>query len=363
MNWLSISGAHGEAAIDPAVGNIRRLSLRSAGRTIEPLHTAPWVGQPDAGGIADMPPVDRNLAGDFLCAPFGLADVEPSPPHGWSANSAWSLRRHGSDRMTLGLVRAVMGATIVKTLRLGRRAPLLFQRHLITGGAGGLTVAHHPMVRLAGRASLCLSPKRLAIAPDEALEPGRNHLAIGATSADLHGFPAAGGGCVDLCDLPIATGCEDFVTLVEAEGTGMGWSAVIREHEDDILFFVKDPEVLPVTMIWHSNGGRDRAPWNGRHTGVVGLEDGCAAGAAGHGASLRPNPVQACGVPTFLELGGTHRITHVTGAIARPPGWTRLTGMSLGDAGLVLRDAGGRERTLPLTQSERSYFPGATPSA
>ena len=347
---LTLESACGSLALDPALGNLRRLRFSVGARTLEPLHTAPWADDPDARFPAATPAVERHLSGDFLCAPFGAADVEPSPPHGWSANSEWDAQEAPAGAMRLRLRRQPMGATLEKQLRLADDAPLLYQTHTVAGGHDGLTVAHHPMVRLAGTGTFFTSPKRVALSPDAPLEPGRNRLACPAATADLRAFPGADGAPVDLTRLPIADRHEDFVTLVEAPDTPLGWSAVLRDAENDIVFFLKDPRILPVTMLWHSNGGRDYAPWNGAHTGVLGVEDGCAAGAAGHRAALGDNPVARTGVPTFLPLaaGRAHRVAHVIGAVPRPAGWRRIAEIAVSGDTLTLTEAGGDTLRLPF---------------
>ncbi|MEM0938099.1 MAG: hypothetical protein AAGJ91_19635 [Pseudomonadota bacterium] len=351
-SWARTATQAGNVAVDPGLGNIRVLRFTCGGRSLTPLHSAPWIGEPQDDWPEDLIPIERALAGDFFCAPFGQSDVTPAPAHGWSANSRWSadaVRSPGTLRFTLA--RDVCGARITKTLRLAETAPLLYQVHEITGGDGGLTVAHHPMIRLAGRGRFSTSPKRAILTPDAPLEPGRNALACGQRAAHLTEVPGSDGSRVDLTDLPIAQAHEDFVTLIEAQVSVLGWSAVLRMPEEDIVFVLKDPRVLPVTMLWHSNGGRDYPPWNGRHRGVLGVEDGCAAGAAGHAASLAPNPVSQMGVPTALPLaaGRTHRIAHVIGCVPRPPGWSCVTKIEVvGPRLLIHGDAGSDPIPLPF---------------
>ncbi len=129
---------------------------------------------------------------------------------------------------------------------------------------------------------------------------------------------------MDLSRYPTATG-EDLLTLVEAPDSRLGWTAVTRDAENDIVFVLKDPQVLPVTMLWFSNGGRDAAPWHGRHRGVLGIEDGITAGLEGHRAALGANAVKSEGVATALELGQRQVIRHALGAIPRPEGWQTVT--------------------------------------
>lgn len=337
-----------DVAIDPSVGNIPRLVFHWEARAIEPLHRAPWVE--DDSFPDGMPMVDQKLSGDFLCAPFAMSDVEPSPPHGWTANSAWNIVEQNPGAVSLVLARPVMGATISKHVEPSTDAPLLYQTHIVSGGSGGLTLAHHPMMRVAGGARLFCSPKRVAMTPDSPIVDGRHCFALSAQTHDLHAVPANGGGTVDCTQLPIATGTEDFVTLVEAEESTLGWTALIRETFDDIVFVLKDPNILPITMLWHSNGGRQDAPWKSRHIGVLGIEDGIAGGAAGHKAALSDNPVRKSGVPTALELSedSEHRIAHVIGAVPRPTGWNEITDIQIAGQILTLRGNGDQKIQLPF---------------
>lgn len=348
--WLRIASPAGGVAFDPEIGNLRDLEFRHDGRVLRPLHCAAWASDARIDPDSPTPPVEQRLAGDFFCAPFGANDVEGGPAHGWSANSRWSVVERGEGWLVVGLDRRIMGARIEKRLELGGEAPLLYQSHVIEDGSGGLPVAHHPMVRLAGGGRFFCSPKRLLMTHETPLEPGRHRLGRGTQSGMLTAFPGADGTEVDLTRLPIGTRSEDFVLLVEASDARIGWSAVMREAENDIVFFLKDPSQLPTTCLWHSNAGRDYPPWNGAHDGVLGIEDACAFGATGHAAALQPNVLTKMGVATALPLapGKRHRIAHVTGAIPRPAGWTAIAGITLGDGELTLHDGHGDSRVLPF---------------
>jgi hypothetical protein len=401
QDLVSIETAHGALTFDAAAGNVPKLRLRWAGRWIEPLHAAPWRDEPEIQADTRLALVDRRLAGDFFCAPFAGAVDPDVPPHGWTANSTWRVteQERGRLRADLGAaaeladqpltltlsphagrgdngaagsapspfspskrgegpgrgmrgdahVISVLGATVTKILELADDAPLLYQEHVIEGGAGILPVAHHPMLRLSGAGRFFTSPKRAVLTPNEPLEPGRSRLAYPTRSTDLTRVAAADGETIDLTRWPIGTRNEDFAVLVEAGSTDIGWSAVIREVEDDIVFFLKDPAVLPVTMLWFSNGGRDYSPWNGRHIGVVGIEDGCAPGIGGEAAAALPNPIADEGVPTGLPLseGRRHVIRHVTGAVPRPAGWTGIADISATGDRLTISDGAGRQMHLP----------------
>ncbi|RWB23869.1 MAG: hypothetical protein EOQ42_36070, partial [Mesorhizobium sp.] len=209
--------------------------------------------------------------------------------------------------------------TVDKILTLRDAHPFLYQEHVFSGGSGAISVAHHPMTAMKDGGRLAFSPKRLAATPDDPLEPdparGRFLLAYPARSADLTRFPAADGGTLDLTGYRMDQSREDFVTLVEADHGGPGWTALARKAEADLVVVLKNPAELPVTMLWISNGGRDYAPWSGRHRGVLGIEDGRTA--LGHAASLGDNWLKREGVATAFALGegGDVSFRHVIGAL------------------------------------------------
>lgn len=334
---LKLSAGPNGLMFDPSQGNIPDLWFGALG----PLWKAPWYGTID--GMSGFARVDQRLAGDFLCMPFGKSDVTGDPQHGWTANAAWHLVEGDGARARLRLSKPVMGATVEKSLRLVPEAPLLYQTHVIEGGAGRVTLAHHPMVAARG-ARIAVSPKRAFLTPDRPLEPGAAILRPAARSESLSAMPGLAGP-LDLTRYPEAT-CEEFLTAVEAPGRTLGWTAVTRA--DDVVFVLKDPRVAPVTMFWISNGGRDAAPWHGRHRGVLGIEDGIAAGAAGHRAALGANPVRAEGVETALSLGPRHVLRHVIGAVPRPKGWTTVSDIRIAGDRLVVSGDTGDALTLPF---------------
>ncbi len=325
MDTITIRAKGISVSIDLAVGHLADLAVEAGGRVLRPLHRAPWIDEPRGTLPANLPGGVLRLSGDFLCAPFSLSDVEEAPLHGWPANSAWDLVDDSpladGRRAVFRLRRKVMGATVEKVLVLRDGHPFLYQEHAFIGGAGAVSVAHHAMTAMRDGGRLAFSPKRLAATSDEPLEPdparGRFVLAYPARAHDLSRFPAADGGTVDLTDYRMDSRHEDFVTLVEADHDGPGWTAVARRAENDLVLVLKNPAELPVTMLWFSNGGRDYAPWSGRHIGVLGIEDGRSA--VGHAASLGDNWLKRESVPTAFTLAEGRAVSfrHVIGAVPR----------------------------------------------
>jgi hypothetical protein len=108
-----------------------------------------------------------------------------------------------------------------------------------------------------------------------------------------------------------------------------------------------------MTMLWHSNGGRDYAPWNGRNIGCLGVEEGAAENmlALSTEADL-PGP----GALT-LRPGGIAEVRHVIGAIA----WGTeepVADVSLDGDAVIVRGEAGAERRVPL---RAAFLTEATP--
>ncbi|RRI04484.1 hypothetical protein EH240_08445 [Mesorhizobium tamadayense] len=323
MDTVTIGATGISVSLDLAVGHIAAMEVEAGGRVLKPLHRAPWVGSPREKLPENLPEGTVRLSGDFLCAPFSTSDVEAAPLHGWTANGEWDVVENsaiaGGWRTVFRLRRKVMGAAVDKVFTLRDGHPFLYQEHIFSGGSGAISVTHHPMTAMQDGGRLAFSPKRMAVTPATPLEPdparGRFRLAYPARATDLTHFPLAAGGTADLTDYRMEDRREDFITLVEADHGGPGWTALARRAEQDLVLVLKNPAELPVTMLWFSNGGRDYAPWSGRHIGVLGIEDGRAA--VGHAASLGDNWLKQEGVATALALaeGRSVSFRHVIGAV------------------------------------------------
>lgn len=352
--------------LDLAAGHIRSLAIERNGRRIAPFHTAPWVDDPAVANDPDILPNLKHLSVDFFCAPFGANDIEGGPGHGAPANTSWTLL----DEVSLGggttarfvLDQKVMGARLIKEITLRDGHPFAYQRHTFEGGSGAISVASHAMTRFAKTGRLSFSPKAFAELPSMQQEPdpkrGRSLFAHPAHFTDLAKLPLADGSTVDLHRYPVAEGHEDFVMLVEAKGAALGWAAAVRPDDRDLVLSLKNPGDFPVTFLWFSNGGRAYPPWNGRHLGVLGIEEGRAYSAYGHAASIAANPLSDAGIPTAITLtpGGSVSVRHVIGGIPLPDGWSEVFSVDVAGGGLRLTGDDGTSVDLPF---DATFLDGA----
>lgn len=359
MQALQFSARGISVCVDLSVGHIADLIIQAGAQTLRPLHRAPWLSEP----AASLPPGTAaglaRLSGDFLCAPFSLNDVEPAPGHGWPANSPWDVVASqpidGGWQTMLQLRQPVFGATITKRLTLRDDHPFLYQEHEIAGGSGQLPAAHHVMSRMLSGGRLSFSAKRVAVTPAASLEPdaarGTYLFAYPGRSEDITAFPDRHGGTTDLTRYGADDLREDFLVLVEADHAGPGWTSLARAAERDLVLVLKNPRDLPVTMLWFSNGGRNYAPWNSRHLGVLGIEDGRTA--VGHASSMQENFVGREGVPTsfVLTAGGSVRFRHVIGAMPLDASVEPASSVAALGSQLAVTLANGATHHLPFDDS------------
>lgn len=357
MDHISAEGI--SVHFDPQGGVIDDVEIKMGGVTLHPMHRAPWLAAGEA--LPDhVAPVERKLAGDFFCAPFGrsAADV---PIHGPAANGTWreagqEIADDGSTMARYELSEPVHGARLVKEITLRPGQPIVYQRHVFDGGAGHIPVAHHAMVRVPGGAALSFSSKAYGRTTNSPLESdparGRSLLKYPQRIETLAEVQRADGGMADASFYPFAARHEDFIALVEKEGARIGWSAALAAKDGFLFFAVKDAAALPETLLWMSNGGRDYAPWSGRHTEVLGIEE---AATSFHVNGERDGGVdgrRATGVQ--LREGAQTVIRYAFGAMPVPDGWTRIRDMKVADGKLTLTDVSADFRQLSF---DGGFFP------
>ena len=352
MDTLTAKGV--TVRFNPEGGCIDELALEfEHGALIRPLHRAPWV---DSGEALpeNLAPVERNLAGDFFCAPFSNRGPE-TPIHGWAANGRWerlSQKRgdDGSLATSYQLTRSIHGAALTKKITLRPDHPVIYQRHQFTGGEGHIPIAHHAMVHVPGGAALSFSPKAHGVTPNAALEAdparGRSLLLYPQHFESLSEIRLADGGVADASSYPFAGGHEDFLAMVESGDRTIAWSAALAAKDGFLFFAVKDARALPETLLWMSNGGRSYAPWLGRHTCVLGIEEAATHLHVNGEINGPPGKDQATG--TLLWPAKVQGVRYALGAIPAPEGWTRIADITVSDHSLTLTDASGGLREVPF---------------
>ncbi|MEM0915199.1 MAG: hypothetical protein AAGK09_11390 [Planctomycetota bacterium] len=360
-------------AVTQAGGHLGPVNFRTAdGPDLTPMAVAPWSGQRHD---PDLPTVLRVFRGDFFAMPFGDhpqpyhhgTGPETHPLHGETANRHWTWADGGGDDreawMRLTMLARIRPGTVDKTVRLVADHPVVYQRHTLTGVLGPMCFGHHAMLHFAdneiGRVSTSdISAGRVYPGePDDKSTSGRRSLAPGEWFDDLAAVPSHDGATADLTTYPARDGVDDLVQLASAVDSGLAWSAVsVAPHGDPtrdggwLWFALKNPAVLRSTLLWHSNGGRDDAPWNGRHTRVLGVEETTSHFSDGLAGSVGENDWRDRGVPTVFNLrpGRPFHVPYAFGCIPRPAGFTRVAAIEPAADGVGITDEAGASCDVPV---------------
>lgn len=346
-------------------GHLGPVTFRLGNRTVSPYSVAPWAEEKIDPAL---PPVLQGLRGDFFCAPFGGNETayrgERHPPHGESANCMWRFASCSEEAIgrtwRWSLETAVRPGQIEKIIALKEGETNLYCRHLLSQMDGPMDFGHHAMLKFPeGLATGVISTSKLhfgqvAPVPFELPENrGYSSLKTGSRFTRLDRVPANAGGFADLRFYPARQGYEDLVLLAHQAEPDFAWTAVTFPSERYVWFSLKDPQVLKSTIFWISNGGRHYAPWNGRHLGVLGIEEVTAYFHYGLAESVRQNPLNKAGIATCVRLkkSAPLMVNYIMGVVEIPKGFDRVKQIERVSGGIRLRaDSGLRVEAKVATE-------------
>lgn len=343
-------------------GHLGPVAFKLGRKTVRPYSVAPWAEEKLDPGT---PALLRALRGDFFCAPFGGNAAawrgEKHPPHGETANARWlleSFERSGT-RSTLhaSLATKARKGRVDKFLTLVAGHTAVYSRHVLTGQSGPMNLGHHAMLKFPDApGSGAVSTSRFVhgqVFPGEFESPaqrGYQSLRPGAEFRSLAKVPLLAGGHADLSVYPARTGYEDLVMLTADAKLPFAWTAVAFPGEGYAWFALRDPRVLRQTIFWISNGGRHYAPWNGRHTAVMGLEEVTSYFHTGLADSASPNALSRRGIPTTVKLDPKRptAVNYIMAVAAIPKGFDRVADIVAAGDGVELIAASGKRARCAL---------------
>lgn len=303
-----------EACLTPLGGHLGPVTFRLGRKRVQPFSVTPWAEEEQA---AKLVPILRVLRGDFFCMPFGGNATpwhgEQHPIHGETANGHWRLesftRQAGRVCLHASLKTRIRPGQVDKRICLCPGETAVYCQHTVSAMKGPMNLGHHAMLRFpeAPNSGLISTSPFLygLVLPtpfEQPAERGYSSLQVGAEFASLSAVPLAVGGSADLSRYPARRGFEDLVIMVSDPKLPFAWTAVVFPQQRYVWFALKNPRILGQTMFWLSNGGRHYPPWNGRHVGVMGLEELTSYFAYGLAEAVRPNPLSQKGFPTVIQL-------------------------------------------------------------
>ncbi|MBD1555851.1 hypothetical protein HC752_02720 [Vibrio sp. S9_S30] len=334
-------------------GHLDHIRFSDGKHRFSPMHRAPWIDEYHP----DYPVILQQLSGDFFCAPFGESDIEPAPPHGWSSNGNWLILDHEENQLVAELDRRIYGAKLTKRVTLQSGSPFIYHLHEFSGGNGAIPISYHAMLRCQSQVQLSFSRKALGYTVNEALEPdptlGRSLLAYPQQFTDIQSVRLANGHLADLSVYPWNERHEDILHLVSPNEQVWGWTAALCKEEGWVYLAIKPETLLPLTTLWQSHGGRNYPPFNGSHTHVLGLEEGCAYSHLGHKASTSCNPINQQGYPTAIALHpkGKTQVGYAFAVFNALPNWQSIHSVEVRQRNIRVTGNDGTHRDISFAPS------------
>lgn len=356
-----------DAALTQQGGHLGPVRFHTARGIVEPFAVAPWGTEKIN---LDLAPVLQKLRGDFFCAPFGGNERtwrgKKYPVHGATASNPWKFvsyrKTKKSTEFTASLRDRISSGEVTKTIELRSGETNVYCRHQLKKFSGAMSVGHHAMLSFpneAGPGQILLSPWHQGrVAPRQFETPergGYSSLKTDAAFSRLDRVPLVGAerSFADLTCYPAREGFEDLVMVSSRRPAQLAWTTVTFSKPGWLWFAIKDPRTLASTILWHSNGGRHYPPWNGRHRGVLGLEEVTSYFHYGLADSTEPNPLSKVGIPTSLPCRPDRVLTvnYITGVVALPRGFDRLQSVRLEKTCLIAKAKSGAVTRHPVDLS------------
>jgi hypothetical protein len=325
-------------------------------RPVQPYYICPWAEE----GRKIPEPVLEPLRGDFFCLPFGGNGTYRGthlPVHGETAGRSWRLSSASSEgglhALVLKMKTSRMSGQVTKTLRLKDGQNAVYCQHVLEGFSGSTSLGHH--------ATLAVPEK------EGQMQVSTSRFKLGMTNADPTGDPPAGEydileprrtfkslsrvplkvrrpATADLTSFPAREGFTDLLGVFKVPASRPAWTAAVVASQGYLWYSLKDPALLPATLLWVSNRGRWGEPWLGRNR-CLGLEDVCGYFAHGIADSVRKNLLNEKGIPTAVKLSKSRPTTvnYIQGCVAVPRTFTQVRSARFVSGGVVFTSTEGKK--------------------
>ena len=147
----------------------------------------------------------------------------------------------------------------------------------------------------------------------------------------------------DCSIFPAREGFVDILQIYNEPQKDFAWSAVTVPEEDYLWFSLKDPEILPSTVLWMENKGRHMKPWNGRNC-CIGVEDVCSSFADGLAVSAEENFLNDAGIKTCHQIkeNSGFSVKYIQGVVRIHEGFDKVKTIVKKDNGVEITSFSGK---------------------
>ncbi len=296
--------SHGTASVLTTAAMLASCQFTLKSGPFSPFARAPWLGQVQDAALSGHL---RVLGGDFVGLPFGKGRAAAQVPaewqmigtgqtegpvHGPAADQDWDTLDATDTAITLGLHFPASSPVLRVERRIAAQpneSAIDFTFTIFARQSASLPVGLHPILRLPDL------PGRLHLSAD--FDFGMVHPGYGGQIfPSLTAIPQPG-GLLDLSQVRLSPARELNVQLCgmrgplratyldEGAGVELDWNRTL----------------LPSLQIWHTDRGIGGAPWHNAYRGL-GVEPIASAFDLGTRVSCGPNPINARGIATALQI-------------------------------------------------------------
>ena len=360
-SWV-LANRQVELAVTELGGHMAPVTFyRDSAGPVQPYFISPWQGE----NVKLDEPVLVPLRGDFFCMPFGAPCVWRGVRHvchGEPATGKWTPGgvevRGPVARLTMTMRTKSLPGKVTKRLGLRDGHNVVYCQHVLEGFSAQVPLGHHPMLALPdspGAMRVATSPFKLGMTnPTPFGDPAIGHYQSLATNRKFTRLdkvplvwkdPAFG----DCSRLPARTGFTDLLGLWARQADGPAWTTATVQNAGFMWFALKDPAMLPATLLWIANRGRHSSPWNGRNR-CLGLEDVCGFFANGAAESAGANQLSAMGIATVVKLSRSAptAVNHIQGVVKVPNGFDCVRTASFAPGKVTFTSVTGKKVTAPV---------------
>ncbi len=348
MKSLLLKNSSVEVGVLEDCGHLFPIRFFFGKDVIEPMHIAPWTNEQLEDSV---PPILKNLRGDFFCAPFGASDFleDETRAHGASANDLWNLKEKSESSIKLELSKKIAGASLIKEISINMDETVVYQKHTFIGGNGKIPVGHHAMLKIPSEAFISFSNFIFGGTPPEIVEPnpdqGRSILKYPQQFSDITAVQRFDNKTINISTYPFENNHEDLYMVISKNDMSFGWSAVSCPAGGWLWYSLKNTNDLPNTVVWLSNGGRYYPPFSSRHKNVIGIEETCSFFHLGHKTSIEKNYLTEQGFKTYIELAENtiFEIPYLFGVVKIPKSFGKVKSITAIEGGIEITDNAQRK--------------------
>jgi len=339
---------------------------RNSAKPILPYYVSPWQDE----GLKLAPPVLTSLRGDFFCLPFG-GNAGPYKgmnfvPHGEPAGSDWtfiSAKKQGKvSSLALSLKTGSPAGKVTKHVYLVDGQNVVYSQERLDGDSLRTSLGHHSILAVPqkeGGLKVTTSDFQFGLTSPFVFSNPENgeyqSFEVGKRFSNLAKVPLAWKGSkpTDASAFPARKGFADLLAVFSERAAklphGLAWTTATNDDAGYLWFSLRNPNVLPTTVMWIENHGRHGSPWNGRNS-CLGLEDVCSYLNEGMPISAQKNDLNAKGIPTSLQLNPNRptMVNYVAGAVKIPKGFVKVRTVEFGKNKATFVSITGKRVTVPV---------------